>query len=199
MSQIDYKTKYLELKAKFLNTVDTTWRLGYEAGLKDAQLEQLQQQAQMAMQQPEPGKEQSGVEGEASEQPEETRQPSNAPNEDELGQHIEKLESMLGKSENISSLELNDLKKTLNDIRSLQVQINLTKSMDSIKNSRLTKTSPLNLSPKIQKNLPENSKKALTLQHEIVSKVMEKWESESKQAANSIADILNIEGLIKKD
>jgi alcohol dehydrogenase class IV len=44
MGLTDYKAKYNDLKMKYLNTVDLSWRLGYEQGLKDAQTEQAQQQ-----------------------------------------------------------------------------------------------------------------------------------------------------------
>lgn len=204
MSLVDYKAKYLDLKTKYQETADLAWRLGYEQGLKDSQLEQMQQQQaqadQMAMAangQPQPGQEgeQPGQEAEA--QPGQPQ--SQNPNGDELDQHIEKLSSMLGKSE-ISSMDLGDLKKTLSDIRSLQVQISLTKSMESIKN---TKFSPLkksqSLSPRLQANLPEPAKKALSMQENIVKSVFDKWAKDEQQAASDISSIIGIEGITKKD
>lgn len=204
MSLTDYKAKYVDLKSKFHSTVDLAWRLGYEQGLKDAQLDQAQQQAQQAdaMAQQQAGAPQPGQPGEqpqeSQEQPAEVGDTSVSqnPNEDELGQHIEKLESMLGKAE-ITPFELQDLKKTLNDIRSLQVQINLTKSLSGIKNTRLAKSH--SFSPKVQANLPAPAQKALSTQQEIVDTIFKKWEGEASKAASDISSILGIEGLTKKD
>jgi hypothetical protein len=205
MSLVDYKAKYLDLKTKYQETADLAWRLGYEQGLKrlTARTNAAQQQAQadqMAMAangQPQPGQEgeQPGQEAEA--QPGQPQ--SQNPNGDELDSHIARLESMLGKGE-LTSTDLGDLKKTLSDIRSLQVQINLTKSMESIKN---TKFSPLkksqSLSPRLQANLPEPAKKALSMQENIVKSVFDKWAKDEQQAASDISSIIGIEGITKKD
>jgi hypothetical protein len=202
--KIDYKQKYEELKAKFMSSVDSAWQDGYQHGLQDSQVEQAAQQQQEADQmamaangQPPMGQpgEESGVPGEAeqSEAPQ-----SQNPNGDELDQHISKLEGLLGKAE-INPIELGDLKKTLSDIRSLQVQINLTKSLESIKNTKLR---PLNKSisftPKTKANLPEPARKALTLQEKIVGDIFAKWEKDEQKAASDIGSILNIEGITKK-
>jgi hypothetical protein len=205
MPLTDYKAKYEDLKAKFMETVDLSWRLGYEQGLKDAQLEQAQQQVQQAQDQAnamaagmgQPGQE-GEAEGQPGEQPEEAQPISQNPNgDDELGQHIEKLENMLGKSED--SLDVQELKKTLNDIRSLQVQINLTKSMESIKNTKLKKSfQPIKFTKKLEANLKEPAKKALSLQEDILKNCFAKWEKDESKAAGDIGSILNIEGLTRK-
>jgi hypothetical protein len=202
MPPVDYKSKYQELKAHFMSAIDVAWRDGYENGMQGAQMDQAQQaqaQADAAAQQPG----QPGQEGEATPQPGEEPEGqspiSQNPNgDDELGQHIEKLESMLGKSE-ISSFELQDLKKTLNDIRSLQVSINLSKSMATIKNSKLAKSHSFSLTPKVVANLPEQSKKALSMQESIVSDIFKKWDSDQSKAASDISSILSVEGLTKKE
>jgi len=206
MSLVDYKSKYMDLKTKYQETADLAWRLGYEQGLKDAQLDQLQQESQQneAMAQAQAGTPQPGQPGEESseggEQPGqgEEQPTSQNPNEDELGQHIEKLESMLGKSE-ISSFELQDLKKTLSDIKSLQIQINLTKSLSSIKSTRLAKSQSVSFSPKTKANLPAPAQKALSTQQEIVDTIFKKWEGEASKAASDISSILGVEGLTKKE
>lgn len=194
MSVIDYETKYKNLKAKYLNTVDLAWRLGYEEGLKEAQTDQAQQMAQMAqMPQEEDNQESEAQEAETQEAAEQNA----APQEDELGKHIEKLEGMLGKSE-FSGVDVVELKKTLNDIRSLQTSINLIKSMENAKNSKMVKSLDFKLSPKLIKNVSDSGKKALTLQHKIVENVFSKWEKDSKKTGNEIVDLLNISGLTKK-
>jgi hypothetical protein len=204
MGLTDYKAKYNDLKMKYLNTVDLSWRLGYEQGLKDAQTEQAQQQQMQsdAMNQQtagaQPGEESAvpGTEEKSEAQPPVSQNPNG---DDELGQHIEKLESMLGKAE-ITPFELQDLKKTLNDIRSLQVSINLTKSMESIKNVKMGKLNKSQaFSPRAIANLPEQSKKALTLQEKIVADVFTKWAKDESQASSAISSILNVDGITKKD
>lgn len=207
MPLVDYKAKYLDLKTKYQETVDLAWRLGFEQGAQQAQLDQAAQQqaeaSQMAMAangQPQPGQEGEAAPGEAApgEEAQSGQPQSQNPNGDELDSHIAKLESMLGKSE-IDAFQLQDLKKTLSDIRSLQVQINLTKSLDSIKNTKfgkLQKSQPL--SPRLQTNLPEPAKKALSLQENIVKSVFEKWSKDESQAASDINSILNVDGIVKK-
>jgi hypothetical protein len=204
MPLVDYKAKYLDLKTKYQETVDLAWRLGFEQGAQQAQLDQAAQQqaeaSQMAMAangQPQPG--QPGEEGEQPGQQAEGQpgQPqSQNPNGDELDQHIQKLEGMLGKSE-ISSLDLGDLKKTLSDIRSLQVQISLSKSMESIKSTKMGRPA-LTITPKLQANLPEQSQKALSLQEKIIGDVFAKWAKDESKAASDISSVLNIDGITKK-
>jgi len=203
--RVDYKQKYEELKSIFMSSVDSAWRDGYQHGAQDAQMEQAQQQQQQAdamaqaqSGQPQPSEEAApGEEASGQEQPQTPN--SQNPNGDELDQHIQKLEGMLGKSE-ISSLELQDLKKTLSDIRSLQVQINLTKSMESIKKTKLGGLNKsLNFSPKTKANLPEIAKKTLTLQEKIVNDVFSKWASDEAKASSDIHSALNIENITKKD
>jgi hypothetical protein len=203
MNQVNYKNKYEELKSIFMSSVDSAWRDGYAHGAQDAQNEQAQQQQQQAdlMAQTQAGQPQPGQEGAPGEGQEQEAQAPNSqnPNGDELDQHIQKLEGMLGKSE-ISSVELGDLKKTLSDIRSLQVQINLTKSMESIKNTKLGGLNKsLSFSPKTKANLPEVAKNTLTLQEKIVADVFSKWSKDEAKATNDIHSALNIENITKKD
>ena len=192
MSAIDYKSKYENLKAKYMNTVDTVWRLGYEQGLKDAQAEQAQMQAQAA--QAQPGMGQEGAPQDES-QTQEGQMPkdqgaSGDPKEDELGEHIEKLESMLGKSE-ISAGEIAEIKKTLNDIKSLQTSINLAKSMENVKNVKM--------SPKLKANLSIPVQKSISMQEKIITDIFKKWDSSKEATVSEISGILNVQGLTKKE
>jgi hypothetical protein len=202
--RVDYKQKYEELKTRFMSSVDSAWNDGYQHGMADSQTEQAQQRQMQsdAMDQQaagtQPGEESAapGTEEKSEAQPPVSQNPNG---DDELGQHIEKLESMLGKAE-ITPFELQDLKKTLNDIRSLQVSINLTKSMESIKNVKMGKLNKSQaFSPRAIANLPEQSKKALTLQEKIVADVFTKWAKDESQASSAISSILNVDGITKKD
>lgn len=199
---VDYKQKYSELKARFMSAVDAAWQDGYQHGTQDSQVDQANQDKAQADAEAagmgQPGQEGEATEGQPGEQAPGTQPASQNPNEDELGQHIEKLEGMLGKGE--LTLGNEELKKTLNDIKSLQIQINLTKSMESIKNTKLGKFSqPIKLTKKLENNLKEPAKKALSLQQEILSNVFNKWEKDESKASSDISSILKIDGLTKKE
>jgi len=165
-----------------MSSVDVAWRDGYEQGMQASQNDQAQQQAQQAqeatMAAQQPG--QPGQEGQEGEQPQpgaedaEQQPISQNPNgDDELGQHIEKLENILGKSE-LSPFVMQDLKKAIDEMRTLTIPA------------------------RVKANVPEAGLKALTLQEKIVKDVFAKWEGDQTKAASDISSILNVEGLTKK-
>ena len=47
-------------------------------------------------------------------------------------------------------------------------------------------------------NLNDNAKKAVSMQHKIVTDIMKSWEKQETKAANSIESILNVENLLKE-
>jgi hypothetical protein len=108
--EVDYKKKYHALRLKFTESMDMAFRLGYEQGGKDAQMDQAVQaaadaQAAAAGQQVDengnpieggqPGEE--GQEpGQEGQQPPGEGEPQMAgPNQSELDQHIAKLEGIV--------------------------------------------------------------------------------------------------------
>ncbi len=46
--EVNYKAKYMELRAKYMNAVDVAFRLGFEEGAKQSQVDQANQQMQDA-------------------------------------------------------------------------------------------------------------------------------------------------------
>lgn len=50
MGEVNWKLKYTELKAKYMNAVDMAFRLGVEEGMKQSQLDQANQQLAQAQQ-----------------------------------------------------------------------------------------------------------------------------------------------------
>lgn len=207
MSQINYKMKYQELKLRFMNSVDMSFRLGYEQGIKDSQVDQLNQ-AQQSQEDSENAQMQSQGQsqpGEGGDQPdqdgEQEQNPASAhPGGSELDQHITKLEGMLGKSE-LSGPSLEDLKKSLAGLKSYKMSIDMKKAEKTInaigKNMKAHRA--FKLASKSAHNLPSHHKQALVDQEKIVSDIMKAWDNESKKAAHGIANILNIEGLSKKE
>jgi len=218
-----YKAKYLQLKSQYMNAVDTAFRLGFEQGKQQAELDQVAQQQQaaqeMAMQAasaPPPGAEggapddgsggppdaesaapDAGAPGEAASGP---MQESEHPDGTELDQHIAKLESLLGKSE----VAPDDLAKALSEIKALrksQVQaIELKKSAQAIKEiSKALHRPGFKLSVQASHNMSDTAKRAVSLQHKIVDNVMQKWEEEEMKATKGIHQIISVEGLSKKE
>lgn len=210
MSKIDYKQKYQELKLKYMNAVDTAYRLGFQAGAQQAQVQQAQdQQAQQqamdqaaTQQQGQPGAEDQ--EGGEQQAPAQEQSQEQNPMGSELDQHISQLESMLGKAEKDSE-EYKTLKKSLDGIKSFrQSQINsfnMKKAEQAIKiiGDAINKPVTRAISQQAQVNLPIAAKNALTKQEQILSEVFNQWEKEEANATKSIADILNVEGLITKE
>ena len=211
-ASINYKNKYLELRTKYMSDMDVAFRLGFEQGAQEAKQQQAmeaQQQAQeseMRMQeaqaagmngQPGAGGP-PGAEGAAPGGPDAGGPPqAGAPQQSsELDQHIGKLESMLGS--NASP----EVKKSLQDIIDLRkaekLSIDLKKGDSAIKGivSALHKQ-PFKLSTQANHNMSDVAKKAVTLQHKIVTDIFKSWESEEANAKKDILTVLNVEGLVK--
>jgi hypothetical protein len=191
---INYKSKYMELRAKYLNDLDMAFRLGFEQGAQQAQNDQAAQQAQQqqemdAAAQGAPGDGGMGdeappIEGEAQPMVE-----SEHPEGSELDQHIAKLEEAIAKSEDAN------LKKSLEDMKAFRKKellgYQLKKNEKAISAIAKALHKPaFKLSKQASINLNDNAKRAVTLQHKIVEDVMNKMEQEEKRASKSIQDLL---------
>lgn len=199
---INYKSKYLELRSKYIADLDMAFRLGVEEGAKQAQQQQAMEakaQADQAAQlqaqglngeQPgqEPGQEMP-EEGQAPSQPEQAGS--------ELDQHISKLEGMLGSN---PEPEIQKSLQAIVSLRKAEKQaLDMKKSELAIKGIAKALHKPaFKLSATASHNLSDNAKKAVSLQHKIVTDVMAKWEEEESKASKDIKNILNVEGLFKE-
>lgn len=204
MPEINYKQKYQELKQKFKDSVDTAFRLGYEQGQNDAQMQQMQDQMaqQAALEQAaaagqgQPG--QPGQPGAEDGAPQEGGQPGDpaAQGGSELDQHISQLEGMLAKSE-LTGEDLATLKKSVDAIK---LGIELRKSDVAVKSIAKALKTPkkFELSKTASINMNDSAKAAVTMQEKIVTDIMKAWESEETGAVGGIKDILAKEGLVKK-
>jgi hypothetical protein len=208
-NQVNYKQKYEELKMKYMQDVDTAFRLGFEQGTvqgqQDAQMaqQQAEAEAQNAAMGGQPGGGSEGSPAGAEQQANpnggsigdmepDTENPAGS----ELDQHIAKLESMVSKSE--TSPE--DLKKAISDIKAFRVQaMEMKKSSMAISGIAKALHKPAFKIGKVAShNMNDNAKRAVGMQEKIVSDIMKSWEEEEKNASNSISKILGVEGL-KKD
>lgn len=185
-SKVDYKRKYLELRSKFISSLDVAYRLGYEQGTKESmvqqaqqQMAQAQQQQAMVAQQMAAAGQQQGAEGQpaqdqGAEDPSMQEQQMAAAGQpvgggDEMDQYIAEIESLVNKSEPALAEEL---KKAIG---------NLKKGAKTVKPA---------LSLGFNKNLPESQKMAVTKQEQIVKNLMTKWDEEANAATKNILDIV---------
>lgn len=187
---VDYKMKYLDLRAKFMKTADRMYRLGKEDGLKEGQMQAQQQQAEMQAQQeammngqpqidPETGQpippeaggempmspeEQAAMGGEMPEEgmPMEEGQGS------ELDERIGELESLVAKGE---KPKVTDLRKVIIELAELR---------------------------KNQKQLKPNHKKVVvSKQKDLVDNMLKKWEKEANKESvtENLESIIEAEGI----
>jgi hypothetical protein len=197
MKNQDYRLKYNDLKLKFLDAVDVSFRLGFEQGAQQAQVQQAQQQQAdaQAAQQAAAGQ-QPGAPGE--EDP--NAQMEAGSDGSELDQHIGKLESMLQKTE-VGSLEYMDFKKSLDGIKSYQAEIkqkhDLKKSEMAISSINKALKSPFTFSKAATKNLSEPAKKALTMQEQIVDDFMKSFDEEKEKASQSVTKAIDLAQILK--
>jgi hypothetical protein len=171
-NKVDYKRKYLDLRSKFVSSLDVAYRLGYDQATKDATVQQAQMQMQQAQMQMQQAAQQQGMmsqlAGGAGQEggqpmPEEAQgQEGQQPSGDEIDDYIAQIEELVNKTENVPE----DLKKAIEGIK-------------------VVKTKP-NFSLSYKHNLPEHQKKVLTKQEEIVESLMKKWDEEAKSTANDI-------------
>lgn len=113
----------------------------------------------------------------------------------ELDQHIGKLEGMLGSASP-------EVKKSLQDIISLRktekLAYDLKKGDLAIKGIVKALHKPaFKMSVQATHNMNDSAKRAVTLQHKIVNDVFKSWQEEEAKASKDIANILNVEGLLK--
>lgn len=221
-AEINYKKKYKELKLKYMNSVDLAFRLGYEQGAQEAKQQQsieaeanaqqmkMQQDAAQAGGMPNaeaggqppqeggvPEKHVGGAPGKANENPSQEGQPmtGSSGNGSEIDQHINKLQGMIGKGHSPQ------IQKTLQEIIDLRkaekLSSELAKSQAAIPAIAKALHKPAyKMGAQASHNMNDSAKQALTLQHKIVSDVMQKWEKEETKASTDIKNILNIEGII---
>lgn len=196
---IDYKKKYMDLRARFVESLDVAFRTGYEQGANEAQIQSMAQQAQqmnaMAGTQggmpsggpesqggaPSPGMEQPGMPG----QPEQPEQSS-----DEMDQAISQLEELVNKSEDLS---MADLKKTIDLMKSEHTHRKMLKATKSID------ITPKAFSQSYKSNMNNSSKASVAMQQKIVDDILRKWESEEAGSSRDITHLLGTEALTKKE
>ena len=114
MSQgkVDWKQKYYELRSKYMNAIDVSFKLGFEEGQKQAELENLQEQVAQAEEEAAMQEEQAMM-GEDPMMGDEELPPEEGMEEggDELDSSIDELEQFV-KAENGESVDFQSLMKS---------------------------------------------------------------------------------------
>jgi hypothetical protein len=217
--EINWKSKYQELKSKYFESVDMAFRLGFEQGGQQAQQQAAQEQQAQAQQMQvgggmgggmgqedpnaQPGQDGNGATmpagpGQGIQQPQDSENPAGS----ELDQHIAKLDSMVNKSEAMSNdpmfgAYLGSLKEMR---KSQQLAAEMKKSQQAIPAiARALHKPAFKMSQQANHNLSSNAKQAVSMQQKIASDVMAQMEKEEKTASKDILAQLGIEGLTKKE
>lgn len=187
---VDYKAKYIDLRSKFAKTTDRYYRTGYEAGIKEGEMQAQQQQmeeqqAQEMMAQgidPETGQplqggavDENGIPVDDQGAMDEAQMGMEGAEgmEDgggtELDQHIDELQGLVQKGE----------KPKVTDLR---------KAIESLADMR-----------KSQKNQLKSNHKEVTVskQKSFVDNMLKKWEKEAslKSVTENLEEIIEAEGI----
>jgi len=167
---IDYKTKYLDLKARYINSVDVAYRTGFEEGYNKGQTETQLQQMQMMQQ---------GAQG-GQLPPQATQEKSG-----ELDQYIAQLEEAIQKSEP----DVSDIKKALEQVKTVQMLKKAQEVSPFAPRKHQTSTG--------YKNMTHQDRKAIDMQESVVDSIVSKWEQEERAAVEKTHELLNTE-ILKK-
>lgn len=181
----DYKSKYLNMRAKMMEVADVSFRLGYEQGARDSEMRQMQQQMQQQqMMQEQAMAQQAQMAGSPEEQAmmEAQQQEELPPGQEapmsqeeemvdvpsgpsELDEKIDELESLVAKGEKPSVVALRKAVEQIAEIRKSQKQ-----------------------------KLTSRQQKEVSAQKNFVDSILKKWESESKDLSEDIEDIIKQHG-----
>lgn len=188
MSTNEWKVKYFDLKQKFMDATDTAYRLGYEQGAKEIQMEMQAQQ--MAEQQAQQAAMQAGAAGvdemgnpvdemgnpidpnQMSPEGQEGEIPPDVDPEvsQQLDDHINELESLVAKGEKPSVVDLRKAVQSLSKVRKSQ-----------------------------KDQWGKQTKKKTSIQKSFVDNMLAKWEKESKDATADLEEQILKDGLKIED
>lgn len=177
---LDYKSKYKEMRMKLLESTDMAYRLGYEAGMREAQTQamgqQLEQanaqmmQAQQGMQMDENGNpidpSMQDPNAQVMQDPSMQGQEASPEQMSELDRHINELEQLVAKGQKPTVM---DLRKTVNELSNLR-------------KSQKTK-------------VKENVEEIASSQKKLVDGILSKWEKEAKMTSQNIEHVISTQGL----
>lgn len=129
-------------------------------------------------------------------------QESENPQGSELDQHIATLEGMLKKNEGVEGFDAESITKSVEGLKKLKFDMvqrsELRKSAMAIpKIAQALHKPQFKFGVQAQHNLTSNAKAAVSMQHKIVSDIMQKMQEEEQKASKNILSTLNVEGIVK--
>jgi hypothetical protein len=168
---IDYKQKYTELRAKFIESTDVAFRLGYEQGYNEGQNDQMKMTQQQPQIDPNTGLpiEQPGQQEQMDSMGQQQPQISSDMNimdgqqGSELDQHINELESLVAKGEKPTIVSLRNVITKISDLR------------------------------KSQKDYVKRAEKSVTWQKNVVNNLIKKMDEEASKLDEGLEFIINSE------
>lgn len=188
----DWRTKYLDMKAKMLRATDVAYRLGYEEGMKAASQQQMQQQ--MQQQQEEQAMMQQAMMQGGQPMPEEGGQPEEMPPGAAPGEEVPQEEAMaqamMGDEEEMPEEVGSELDQHINELESLVAKgekpsvVNLRKAVEKIADIR-----------KSQKSRNKVEESIVPAQKRFVDNILKKWEKEADKTDDALEDILKEHGV----
>jgi hypothetical protein len=184
-SGIDYKKKYMDLRARFVEALDVAFRTGYEQGSVEAQQQAMAQQQQIAQQQAMSGQQQP------QEDAQDQQRVQAMPNE--VNQAVAELDGLVNKSE----LTVDDLKKSIQNIKNELMFKSLSNVTKSLNQQKVQILPPPGHSIGYR-NLPESHKQAVSMQGKLVDDIFKKWEQESQESTRDLANVLGVENILAK-
>lgn len=186
----NYRQKYLDLRAKHLKDCDTSYRLGYEAGLKESQIQQMQQQMQQQqMMQQQMMQQQMG----GGQQVDENGQPIAPEQGQEMGGEMppEQGQEMGGGMEEMAPEQGSELDQHIQELSSLVAKgekplvTDLRKKIEALASLRQSQLEKLNKKKKTEVH-PTKS---------FVKNIVAKFESESLAVTENLEDIIRQHGI----
>lgn len=204
MSKMNYELKYKELRSKLLRSTNVAYRLGYEQGLKDSQIDQMNQQKAEQQQM-----RQAAMGGQFSGQPEQEQPEQGGAEPTEAGAKDGQLENLTNQQkmkdnqnqadsdqmqnqEAIAPEQGSELDKHIAQLEGLVAKGERPAVLDM--REAVMKLSALRKSQK--EELEKKQSKSNSAQKKLVDSILSKWELDVKKESTSDFDKLleEIEG-----
>jgi hypothetical protein len=190
---IDFKSKYKEVVQKLIESTDVAYRLGYEAGMKQARQDNMMQQ--QAQQQQAMMQQQAAMNGQIPGQEQEQQaDETGAPMQDQgqvPGQApMEGQQALTGEEEEMSPEQGSELDQHIGELE------NLVSKGEKPKVSDLRKivTELSNLRKAQKEKFKNNEEEVSSSQRKVVSGILKKWEDENKSVMSNLEEIIGREG-----
>lgn len=182
---LDYKQKYTQLLSAFVKATDTSYRLGFEDGSREAEMQAVNQQNQQMQQQMAAQQAQmQSMQGQGQDpnaQPEQDEQMQDQQMQDQQMQD-QQMQDEQGQPNELDQ-KINELEQIVNKSEKLSPEIK--KAIDAV--SDIRKSLVIKAS--------SEQKRVLSSQKKLVDNLVSKWGKEIEGTKKDIKDVLMKEGI----